>query len=120
MYTNEYNRALERLHTITELAKDLDNFLQSTNLLQHFSRVEGWNCLQKIIVDYREQIALCGLLEGIRLCYGVQLSQYSDQEIYNQLMYVARRIPIYVLVREGEKELGKKICEWLGGSDQIR
>lgn len=118
MYTNEYNKAVERLHTIAELAKDLGNYQQSMHLLRHYSRVESWNCLQKIIFDYHEQIELCGLAEGIRLYSNVQLSQYSDQEIYSQLMYVARRIPIYVLVRESKKELAKQINKWLEENEQ--
>ena len=118
MYTNEYNTALERLHTISELTKDLYNYEHGMQLLQHYSREESWNWLQRIICEYREQIELCGLVEGLRLYSNVQISQYSDQQIYSQLMYVTRRIPMYVMVRESQKELAKQIIKWLDGKEQ--
>ena len=113
MYTNDYNKALERLNTVSELAKDLRNYEQSMYLLRHYSRMEAWNCLQSIIREYHEQIEICGLMEGVRLYNNVPLAYVSDQELQNQLMYIARRIPMYVLARESEKELAKRISEWL-------
>lgn len=108
---------MERLHTISELTKDLYNYEHSMQLLQRYSREESWNWLQQIICEYREQIELCGLVEGMRI-NNVLLSQLSDQDMQCQLMYFARRIPIYVLVRESKKELAKQIVKWLDGKEQ--
>ena len=113
MYTNDYNKALERLNTVSELAKDLHNYEQSMYLLQHYSRIEAWNCLQSIIREYYEQIEVCGLIERVRLYNNMPLAEVSDQELQNQLMYIAQRIPMYVLARESKKKLARKMSKWL-------
>ena len=33
----------------------------------------------------------------------------------NISQYIASHIPVYVLLREGEKELARRICHWLDG-----
>ena len=53
----------------------------------------------------------------MRVVYGVPLEQFSDTHIQNQLQYIANHIPVYVLLREGEKELAKRIFQWLDGTD---
>lgn len=113
MYTNDYNKVLERMKTAVELAHDLDNYERCRHALQHYERVEAWHILQGLIREYFRQIEICGSLEGIRLYGNVQLAQVSDQELCTQLRYIGLRIPAYVLVRESQKELAKRICEWL-------
>lgn len=113
MYTNDYNKILERMKTAVELAHDLDNYERCSHVLQHYERIEAWHILQSLICEYFEQIEICGLLEGIRLYGNVQLAQVSDQELCAQLRYIGLRIPAYVLVRESQKELAERICEWL-------
>ena len=113
MYTKDYNLILERMKTATELAHDFDNYMRCDDVLRHYERTKAWNCLQDVIREYRQQLEFCGLFEGIRLYSDVQLAQVSDQEICAQLRYIGLRIPAYVLVRESQKELAKRICEWL-------
>lgn len=112
MYTNDYNKVLERMKTTIELAKDMQNDQRCREVLRDYDRLKAWNCLQDIIHEYRLQIEFCGLPEGIRL-HQVLLAQISDDELRMQLWYFGRHIPTYVLVREGSHELGKHICEWL-------
>lgn len=113
MYANDYNKILGRMKTAVELARDLDNYERCRHALQHYERVEAWKILQSLIHEYFEQIEICGSLEGVRLYGNVQLAQVSDQELCAQLRYIGPRIPAYVLVRESQKELAKRICEWL-------
>lgn len=113
MYTDEYNKALERLKTGLDLAKDYRHMQLCIQNLQQYNRRQAWNCLQDVIQEYHEQITIIGGLEGIRLYSDVPLGTISDEELRSQLQYFGQRIPAYVLVREGEKELGKQLHEWL-------
>lgn len=113
MYTDEYNKALERVKTGLDLAKDYANMQRCSRNLQQYNRLQAWNCLQDVIREYHDQIAIIGGFEGIRLYRNVPLASVSDEELRSQLQYFGQRIPAYVLVREGQKELGKRIHEWL-------
>lgn len=113
MYSNDYNKVMERMKTAFDLVKDMNNYERCIHVLQHFDRIEAWKCLQDVIVEYHAQIEICGLSEGVRLYGNVPLAQVNDQELQIQLMYIGQRIPAYVLVRESQTELAKRICEWL-------
>ena len=54
------------------------------------------------------------------MVHGVPLEQFSDIHIQNQLQYIANHIPVYVLLWEGEKELAKRICQWLDGASDVQ
>lgn len=113
MYTNDYNKVLERMKTAIELTRDICNYERCRQTAIQYDRTEAWNCLQDMVSEYREQIKILGLSEGICLYGNVQLAQVSDQELCVQLRYIGSRIPAYVLVRESQKELAKRICKWL-------
>ena len=113
MYTDEYNKALERLKTGLDLAKDYANMQRCSRNLQQYNRLQAWNCLQDVIREYHDQITIIGGFEGIRLHRNVALTSVSDEALRSQLQYFGQRIPVYVLVREGQKELGKRIDKWL-------
>ena len=85
--------------------------------MHYFIRGQAITCLQDMIREYESQIDTFGLwIDGVRVVHGVPLEQFSDIHIQNQLQYIASHIPVYVLLREGEKELAKRICQWLDGS----
>lgn len=113
MYTNDYNKALERIKTAIELAKDMQNYERCGQVLLHYERTEAWKCLQDVIREYHEQIAFCGLPAGYTMYSHVRFEQVSDAVIRDQLTYFGSRISAYVLARESQKELAKRICEWL-------
>ena len=120
MYRNEYEKALEQVKTAVEFARDCSNISRCEINMRYFNRGQALICLQDMIREYESQINIFGLcIDGMRVIYGVPLEQFSDIHIQNQLQYIASHIPVYVLLREGEKELAKRICQWLDGSGSI-
>ena len=118
MYRNEYEKALEQVKTAVEFAGDGSNINRCETNMRYFNRGQALTCLQDMIREYESQINTFGMwIDGVRVVHGVPLEQFSDMHIQNQLQYVARHIPVYVLLREGEKELAKRICQWLDGTD---
>lgn len=119
MYRYEYEKALERVKTAVEFTKDCNNISRCETNIRCFNRGQALACLQDMIQEYESQINTFGLwIDGVRVVHGVPLAQFSDMHIQNHLQYIANHIPIYVLLREGEKELAKRICQWLDGSEK--
>ena len=116
MYRNEYEKALEQVKTAVEFARDCSNISRCETNMHYFNRGQAITCLQDMIREYESQINTFGLwIDGVRVVHGVPLEQFSDTHIRSQLQYIASHIPVYVLLREGEKELAKRICQWLDG-----
>lgn len=116
MYQKDYERTLERVKSAIELAKDCSNISRCESNLLHYSRDEALVCLQDMIQEYDTQINDFGfLVDGMQVIQGVPLDQFTDDHIQAQLWYLIRRIPAYVLLREGEKKLAKRIFQWLDG-----
>lgn len=117
MYRNEYEQTLEWLKTAADLAKDYENISRCEFNLQHYNRGQALACLQDMIREYAVQIDTFGfMVDGMQVIRGVPLEQFTDDHIRAQLQYLIRRIPAYVLLREGQQELAKRICRWLDGS----
>lgn len=117
MYQDEYEKALEQVKTAVEFVKDCSNITRCENALRNFERGQAMACLQDMIREYGSQINTFGIWgDGVRVVNGVPLEQITDLEIRIQLQYVSRHIPTYVLLREGEKELAKRVCRWLDGT----
>ena len=117
MYRNEYEKALEQVKTAVEFARDCSNISRCETNIRCFNRGQAMACLRDMIREYEGQINTFGLwIDGVRVVHGVPLEQFSDIHIQNQLQYIASHIPVYVLLREGEKELAKRIFQWLDGS----
>ena len=114
MYQTEYERTLERVKSGVELAKDCSNISRCESNLQYYSRGEALACLQDMIWEYAAQIDAFGfLVDGMQVIQSVPLEQFTDDHIQAQLQYLIHRIPVYVLLREGQQELAKRICQWL-------
>ena len=114
MYRENYDKTIERMHSAMELAKDYSNMKRCEENLQHYSRERAWACLQDMLREYAVQIDTFGFwVDGVRLIKGVTLESLSDQVVQTQLRYIGLHIPAYVLLKEGEKELAKRMCEWL-------
>ena len=115
MNQDEYEKALARVKAAIEFAKDCCNINRCERNVYHFNRGQALICLQDMIWEYESQITTLGLVvDGVYVRYGVPLEQLSDVDVQDQLQYIGRHIPAYVLLREGKKELAKQICQWLG------
>ena len=121
MYQSEYEKALEHVKTAVEFVQDYNNIIRCENTLRNFERGQAMACLKDMIREYGSQIDTFGTwVDGVHVVYGVPLEQFTDQDIWIQLQYVSRHIPAYVLLREGEKELAKRVCQWLDGTENKR
>ena len=121
MYRNEYEKALERVKTAAEFARDCSNISRCEANLRYYNHGQALACMQDMIREYESQIDTFGFwTDGVRVVHGVPMEQFSDVHIQTQLQYLIRHIPVYVLLREGEKELAKKIFQWLDGSDNTQ
>jgi hypothetical protein len=114
MYRNEYEKALEQVKTAVEFARDCSNISRCEANLRYYNRGQALVCLQDMIREYAVQIDTVGfMVDGMQVIRGVPLDQFTDDHIRAQLQYLIRRIPAYVLLREGQKELAKQMCQWL-------
>ena len=114
MYRESYDKTIERMQSVAELAKDYNNKKRCEENLQNYNRERAWMCLQDMLREYAVQIDTFGFwVDGVRLIKGVTLESLSDQVVQTQLRYIISHIPAYVLLKEGEKELAKRMCEWL-------
>lgn len=114
MYQNEYEKAVEQVKTAAEFTKDCRNISRCEANIHCFNREQALICLQDMIQEYKSQINTFGLwIDGVHVIYGVYWEQFDDKYIQDQLQYILRHIPVYVLLREGETELAKRICLWL-------
>jgi cobalamin biosynthesis Co2+ chelatase CbiK len=114
MYQNDYNKALEHIKTSIEVVKDHQNIMRCEQAVLDFSRETAWKCIQDLIYEYESEIVLFGALcDGKTIYRNINPNTLSDDELRRQLVYIARHIPIYVLMRKGEEELAKRICQWI-------
>lgn len=116
MYRNDYDKTLERIHTTKELVKDFENIKKCNQVLRRYERGQALYVVNDVTREYRDQINLYGsLVDGTYVIENALLSEMQDSELISQINYIEQHIPVYVLIREGEKELAKKINEWLNG-----
>ena len=114
MYQNEYDRSLEYVKTAVECIKDYQNIKRCEQSILQFTREDAWQCLQDMIREYWAEIKVFGaIFDNVTLYRNVDPKTLSDNELKRQLTYIAQHIPLYVLMRKGEEELAKKICEWI-------
>ena len=114
MYQKEYDKTLEYIKNSVDFVKDYRNMTRCEQMIQHFTREEAWRCLQDMIREYWTEIEVFGSLwDGSIIYRNVNPITLSDSELRGQLTYIGRHIPIYILIRKGESELAKKICQWI-------
>ena len=107
---NHLQEQIERFKTAADLVEDYEDFLECQRLITDFDRTQAFGHLQKIVHKYESQINQLGLFEGnIRVIHGVSFDDKDDYFIMSQLSFIGQRIPMYVFIREGEKELLKDL-----------
>ena len=120
MYRNDYDKTLERIHTTKELVKDFENIQKCNQILRWYERGQAMSIVNDVTREYRDQINLYGsLFDGTYVIENAPLSEMYDSELIAQINYIEQHIPVYVLMREGEKELAKKINEWLNSKHSV-
>lgn len=109
MYFKEYEKTVEQIKTAVDLVKDYAYMNRCKNSLENYNRSEALNCLQDTIDEYTKEINEFGFLIDKVFTVRTDYANLDDQVVRIQLLYLNRHIPIYVLIREGKKELVKKI-----------
>lgn len=110
--TNEgyFQESLERFKTAINLSEDYMDYLKCKYLIENFDREKAFEHLQRIVHKYESQINQLGLFEdNVRVIHGVSYNDTSDYYIMSLLSFIGQRIPLYIFIREGEKEIMK---EW--------
>lgn len=116
MYQKDYERTLERVKSAVELTKDCSNISRCESNLRYYNREQALACLQDMIREYAAQINEFGfLVDGMQVIRGVPLGQFTDEHIQTQLKYLISHIPVYVLLKEGQQALAKRLFQWLHG-----
>ena len=114
MYRNDYEKTLERIKTAGELSKDFENLQRCDRVLREFDREQAISVLTDVIRDYKSSINTYGFLfDGVRVVEINPPRQIKDEDLTIQIRYIMRHIPAYVLLREGEKELAKRVNDWI-------
>lgn len=114
MYRNDYNKTLERIKTAGELSKDFENLQRCDRVLREFDREQAISVLTDVIRDYKSSINTYGFLfDGVRVVEINLPRQIKDEDLTIQIRYIMRQIPAYILLREGEKELAKRVNDWI-------
>lgn len=114
MYRNDYDKTLERIKTAGELSKDFENLQRCDRVLREFDREQAISVLTDVIRDYKSSINTYGFLfDGVRVVEINPPRQIKDEDLTIQIRYIMRHIPAYVLLREGEKELAKRVNDWI-------
>ena len=109
-----YDKTLERINTVLELSKDCINIKRCEDNLHFYNRGACWSCLLDMIREYALQLEFFGFcVDGVHLTKGTELCSLSDDELKMQVGYILKHIPVYVLLKEGEKELARNIYEKL-------
>lgn len=107
---NRLWQLIERFKTAADLIEDYEDYLECQRLISDFDRAQALCHFQKMIHRYESQINQLGLFEGnIQVIHGVSSDDKDDCYIMSRLSFVGQRIPIYVSIREGEKELLKEL-----------
>ena len=113
MNQKEYEKALDQLKFISEYQQDYSNWQHCIQNIQQYDRINAWNCLQEMIHHYANEITLFGaIFDHVTLIQNIDINCYSDPALKDQLQYIAAHIPIYVLIRKGERELAHRLAEW--------
>lgn len=104
-----WNKLIE---SAIDISEDTIACNKCQNAICEYSRVKAIQCLNELITHYEPYINQLGCLHPhftIWVAHNVDYSLYSDDEIKQQLYYIGKHIPIYVCLREGEKELVSKL-----------
>ncbi len=106
MNNDKIKEVLERIKSAKEFADDYSAYVQCLNIVNCFERGKAVALLQDLTKRYQSQINQFGfLVDGVRVIHGVNYDNVSDLQIKEQLEYIARYIPVYALIREGESKI---------------
>ena len=110
----------ERFKTAQEFTQDYMFYCNCRGVVQNYVRCDAIHLLNTLIQRYKSEINEFGFLfDGVHVINGVNYDNMTDMQIIDQLIYIGQRIPAYTFIREGNKEIAKKLLNQIGCSGFI-
>ena len=110
----------ELFKTAQEFAQDYAAYCNCRRVVQNYIRCDAICLLNALIQRYKSEINEFGFIfDGIHVINGVDYNNITDIQIIDQLIYIGQRIPAYAFIREGNKEIAKKLLDQIGCSGFI-
>ena len=111
---NTTNEMIKKFNQAKEFEHDYFYYNKCKMILNNYSRQEAITYTQELIKRYESQINQFGLLEGRHVVHDIDYGVISDMQILDQIIYIGQRIPVYALIREGEKKLAEEALNRIG------
>ena len=120
MNNNNTKEIAERFKTAQEFTQDYDAYCNCRRVVQNYVRCDAVCLLNALIQRYKLEINEFGFLfDGVHVISGVNYDNMADIQIVDQLIYIGQRILAYAFIREGNKEIAKKLLNQIGCSGFI-
>ena len=120
MNNNNTHEIAERFKTAQEFTQDYVSYCNCRVVVQNYVRCDAIRLLNTLIQRYKLEINEFGFLfDGVHVINGVNYDNMTDTQIMDQLIYIGQRIPTYAFIREGNKEMAKKLLREIGSSGFI-
>ena len=120
MNNNNTQEIAGRFKTAQEFTQDYMSYCNCRGIVQNYVRCDAIYLLNTLIQRYKSEINEFGFLfDGVRVINGVNYDNMTDMQIIDQLIYIGQRIPSYAFIREGNKEIAKKLLNQIGCSGFI-
>ena len=120
MNNNNTQEIAERFKTAQEFTQDYMSYCNCRGIVQNYVRFDAIYSLNALIQRYKSEINEFGFLfDGVHVINGVNYDNMTDMQIIDQLIYIGQRIPAYAFIREGNKEIAKKLLHEIGCSGFI-
>ena len=116
---NNTEEIIKRFNQAKEFKEDCFSYSKCKTILSNYNRQEAIAFTQELIKRYEFQINQFGLLDGRHVVHNVDYSVINDMQILDQIIYIGQRIPVYALIREGEKKLAEEFLNRIGYSGFI-
>ena len=120
MNNNNTHEIAERFKTAQEFAQDYAAYCNCRGVVHNYIRCDAICLLNALIQRYKSEINEFGFIfDGVHVISGVDYNNKADIQIIDQLIYIGQRIPAYAFIREGNKEIAKRLLNQIGCSGFI-
>ena len=114
--TNEQlNQFIDAFEKTIKFSNDISIYNECKSVLSNYDRETAIRLIQKVIKKYNSEINQFGFLfDGTYVICGVDYSNKNDLFVRDQLIYLGQRIPLYVAIREGLKNVEHELLNMIG------
>ena len=114
--TNEQlSQFIDAFEKTMRFSNDISIYNECKSVLSNYDRETAIRLIQKVIKTYNSEINQFGFLfDGTYVIRGVDYSIKNDLFVRDQLIYLGQRIPLYVAIREGLKNVEHELLKMIG------